>query len=45
MPILGLMLGQLAGLSAGLTAGLVLVGAINGGQASNLCTYIAQVYV
>merc|ERR1719223_2082037 len=30
------------GLPASLTAGMVLVGSINGGQASNLCTYIAK---
>merc|ERR1719171_1955987 len=30
------------GLSPALTAGMVLVGSINGGQASNLCTYIAK---
>merc|ERR1719506_719833 len=29
-------------LSPGLTAGMILVGSINGGQASNLCTYIAK---
>merc|ERR1719224_186653 len=29
-------------LPAALTAGMVLVGSINGGQASNLCTYIAR---
>jgi len=42
MPALGLLLGKMAGLDAGLVAGLVLVGSINGGQASNLCTYIAK---
>ena len=29
-------------MNAALTAGMVLVGSINGGQASNLCTYIAR---
>ena len=42
MPILGLMCGKLFGLSDALTAGCVVVGSINGGQASNLCTYIAK---
>ena len=42
MPALGLGLGKAFGLDAGLVAGLVLVGSINGGQASNLCTYIAK---
>lgn len=41
-PALGVGLGQAFGLSNDLTAGLVLVGCINGGQASNLCTYIAK---
>lgn len=42
MPVLALALGKAFGLDSALTAGLVLVGSINGGQASNLCTYIAR---
>ncbi|CAD7696919.1 unnamed protein product [Ostreobium quekettii] len=42
MPILGYALGKAFGLSTAFVAGLVLVGATNGGQASNLCTYIAR---
>lgn len=42
MPALAYLLGQAFGLSKALTAGMVLVGCINGGQASNLCTYIAR---
>lgn len=42
MPLLGLLLGRVFNLSAPIVAGLVLVGSINGGQASNLCTYIAR---
>jgi BASS family bile acid:Na+ symporter len=42
MPALALGLGKVFGLDAGLLAGMVLVGSINGGQASNLCTYIAK---
>lgn len=42
MPLLGLALGKAFMLSPGLVAGMVLVGSINGGQASNLCTYIAR---
>jgi len=42
MPILALVLGRAFGLDGGLLAGMVLVGSINGGQASNLCTYIAK---
>eukprot|EP00632_Arachnochrysis_sp_CCMP2950_P003589 CAMPEP_0185715030 /NCGR_PEP_ID=MMETSP1164-20130828/39984_1 /TAXON_ID=1104430 /ORGANISM="Chrysoreinhardia sp, Strain CCMP2950" /LENGTH=761 /DNA_ID=CAMNT_0028382615 /DNA_START=32 /DNA_END=2315 /DNA_ORIENTATION=+ len=42
MPLLGLTLGNLFGLDAALVAGMVLVGSINGGQASNLCTFIAN---
>lgn len=41
-PLLGLGLGKLFNLPVDLVAGLVLVGCINGGQASNLCTYIAK---
>jgi bile acid:Na+ symporter, BASS family len=42
MPALAFGIGQLMGLNSALMAGLVLVGSINGGQASNLCTYIAK---
>lgn len=42
MPALALGLGKLFSLSPDLIAGMVLVGSINGGQASNLCTYIAK---
>ena len=42
MPALALFLGKLFGLEPALVAGMVLVGSINGGQASNLCTYIAK---
>lgn len=42
MPLLGLALGKAFALSPPIVAGLVLVGSINGGQASNLCTYIAR---
>ncbi|CAM9478465.1 unnamed protein product [Choristocarpus tenellus] len=42
MPGLAYALGAAAGLSPALLAGLVLVGCINGGQASNLCTFIAN---
>lgn len=42
MPALAWVLGKAFGLDAGLLAGMVLVGSINGGQASNLCTYIAR---
>lgn len=42
MPALAYALGLGAGLSPALLAGLVLVGCINGGQASNLCTFIAN---
>ena len=41
-PLLGLGLGKAFRLPMDLVAGLVLVGSINGGQASNLCTYIAK---
>eukprot|EP01031_Cornospumella_fuschlensis_P038833 gene38833-47228_t len=41
-PALGLGLGKAFKLPVDLVAGLVLVGCINGGQASNLCTYIAK---
>jgi BASS family bile acid:Na+ symporter len=42
MPFLAMFLGKTFGLDAALLAGMVLVGSINGGQASNLCTYIAR---
>lgn len=42
MPLLALVLGTAFGLSPAYIAGMVLVGSINGGQASNLCTYIAR---
>jgi len=42
MPVLALGLGKAFGLDPALMAGMVLVGCINGGQASNLCTYIAR---
>ncbi len=42
MPILAFGLAKFFQLDAALLAGMVLVGSINGGQASNLCTYIAK---
>jgi len=42
MPLMALGLSSVLGLSPAMTAGMVLVGSINGGQASNLCTYIAK---
>jgi BASS family bile acid:Na+ symporter len=42
MPVLAYGLGTAFGLDPALLAGMVLVGSINGGQASNLCTYIAR---
>lgn len=42
MPALAFTLGKAFGLSGPLIAGMVLVGCVNGGQASNLCTYIAK---
>lgn len=42
MPALAYFLAQGFGLSKDLVAGMVLVGAVNGGQASNLCTLIAN---
>lgn len=42
MPVLALALGQAFGLNKAILAGMVLVGSVNGGQASNLCTYIAK---
>jgi len=41
-PLLGVGLGQAFNLPTDLVAGLVLVGCINGGQASSLCTDIAK---
>ena len=42
MPALAFAISKFLALSPALMAGLVLVGSINGGQASNLCTYIAR---
>lgn len=42
MPALSFVIGNAIGLSGPLLAGLILVGSINGGQASNLCAYIAK---
>lgn len=42
MPILALALAKAFNLPPDLAAGTILVGAVNGGQASNLCTYIAN---
>lgn len=42
MPAVGYIVGKFLGFSDAFIAGLVLVGATNGGQASNLCTYIAK---
>jgi len=42
MPALALGLGKAFAIEPALLAGMVLVGCINGGQASNLCTYIAK---
>jgi len=42
MPLLAISLGKIFNLEPALLAGMVLVGAVNGGQASNLCTYIAK---
>lgn len=42
MPGLALALAKLFRLPNDLAAGLILVGAVNGGQASNLCTFIAN---
>lgn len=41
MPLLAFILAKLIGAEGAILAGLVLVGSINGGQASNLCTLIA----
>lgn len=42
MPFIALLLGSSFNLDPTLIAGMVIVGAINGGQASNLCTFIAR---
>lgn len=42
MPALALGLGKLFRMEPAILAGMVLCGSINGGQASNLCTYIAR---
>ncbi|GJQ12706.1 hypothetical protein GpartN1_g4497.t1 [Galdieria partita] len=42
VPFLAYVLGRLFKLPSDILAGLVLVGSVNGGQASNLCTYIAK---
>lgn len=42
MPVTAMLVGNIMGLSGPLLAGLILVGSINGGQASNLCAYIAR---
>ncbi|KAK4526248.1 hypothetical protein GAYE_SCF22MG4162 [Galdieria yellowstonensis] len=42
VPLLAYVLGRLFKLPSDILAGLVLVGSVNGGQASNLCTYIAK---
>lgn len=42
MPLLAFGLAKGFALNPALLAGMVLVGSINGGQASNLCTYIAK---
>jgi len=41
MPVLAFVLAKMIGAEGPILAGLVLVGSINGGQASNLCTLIA----
>lgn len=41
MPVLAFVLAKAIGAEGAILAGLVLVGSINGGQASNLCTLIA----
>lgn len=42
MPLLAVGLASVFRLPASLAAGLILVGIVSGGQASNLCTYIAR---
>lgn len=41
MPVLALLLAKAIGADGAILAGMVLVGSVNGGQASNLCTLIA----
>jgi len=41
MPVLAFFIAKLIGAEGAILAGMVLVGSINGGQASNLCTLIA----
>jgi len=41
MPVLAYVIARLIGAEGAILAGMVLVGSINGGQASNLCTLIA----
>ncbi|CAN8064834.1 unnamed protein product [Agarophyton chilense] len=42
MPLIALFLAKAFKLPPNLAAGIILVGAVNGGQASNLCTFIAN---
>lgn len=42
MPLVALALAKAFALPPDLAAGTILIGAVNGGQASNLCTYIAN---
>ena len=42
LPFLALLIAKFVGLTPALTAGLVLLSAINGAQASNLCNFIAK---
>lgn len=42
MPVLALGVSKMLNLPSAMAAGMILVGSINGGQASNLCTYIAS---
>lgn len=42
MPALGYMLGKSFKLPVDLVSGLILIGCVNGAQASNLCSYIAK---
>lgn len=41
MPVLAFILAKIIGAEGAILAGMVLVGSVNGGQASNLCTLIA----
>merc|ERR1712187_994615 len=41
MPVLAFIIAKFIGAEGAILAGMVLVGSINGGQASNLCTLIA----